>query len=34
VEVIAEGAVNTPAEVIDPAEAVQFTEVCPDAVNA
>ena len=33
VEVMAEGAVNTPPEVIEPAEALQVTEVCPEAVN-
>ncbi len=33
VAVMAEGAVNTPSEVIDPAEDDHVTEVCPDAVN-
>jgi hypothetical protein len=33
VEVMVDGAVNTPSEVIDPAEALQVTEVCPDAVK-
>jgi hypothetical protein len=30
---IVAGAVKSPADVMVPAEAVQVTEVCPDAVN-
>jgi hypothetical protein len=33
VGVIDEGAVKTPPEVMDPADALHVTEVCPDAVN-
>ena len=33
VEVMAAGAVKTPSEVIDPAEALHVTEVCPEAVK-
>jgi hypothetical protein len=33
VEVVTEGAVNTPSEVMEPADALHVTELCPDAVK-
>jgi hypothetical protein len=33
VEVIVAGAVNTPPDVIEPADALHVTELCPDAVK-
>src|SRR5580700_440890 len=33
VAVVVAGAVKTPVEVIEPADALQVTEVCPDAVK-
>ena len=33
VDVIVAGAVKTPSEVIEPAEALHVTEVCPEAVK-